>query len=190
VRWLFYTLHPFLFFHSFFTMNQKIQVIKGDITKCEVDAIVNAANTLLLGGGGVDGAIHRAGGPAILEDCRKIVARQGGCKPGQAVITTGGKLSAKHVIHTVGPVYNGGEGNVADLLKSCYQNSLSIALENGCKTIAFPNISTGIYGYPKEEAAEIAVKTVKEFLNENKAIEMVTFVCFDDENYKLIEKQI
>jgi O-acetyl-ADP-ribose deacetylase (regulator of RNase III) len=169
-------------------MNPKIQVIKGDITKCCVDAIVNAANTSLMGGGGVDGAIHRAGGPAILEDCRRIVARQGGCKTGQAVITTGGNLPAKYVIHTVGPVYNGGKGNVTELLKSCYQNSLVLAVENGGKTVAFPNISTGIYGYPKLAAAEIAVTTVKAFLDHNEGIEMVTLVCFDDENYDLTQK--
>lgn len=171
-------------------MNPKIQVIKGDITKIRADVIVNAANTSLMGGGGVDGAIHRAGGPAILEDCRKIVARQGGCKTGQAVITTGGNLPAKYVIHTVGPVYNGGKSNVAELLRSCYQNALALAVENGCKTIAFPNISTGIYGYPKAEAAEIAVNTVKAFLNQNEAIETVIFVCFDEENYMLIQEQL
>ncbi|SMC88521.1 O-acetyl-ADP-ribose deacetylase [Pedobacter africanus] len=171
-------------------MNPKIQVIKGDITKIKADAIVNAANTSLMGGGGVDGAIHRVGGPAILDDCRKIVARQGGCKTGQAVITTGGKLPAKYVIHTVGPVYNGGKGDVAELLRSCYRNSLALAAENGCKTIAFPNISTGIYGYPKAKAAEIAVNAVKTFLNQNEAIETVTFVCFDNENYTFIEEQL
>lgn len=171
-------------------MYPKIQVTKGDITKCRVDAIVNAANTSLMGGGGVDGAIHRAGGPAILEDCRKIVARQGGCKTGQAVITTGGNLPAKYVIHTVGPVYNGGKGDVAELLKSCYHNSLILAKQNGCKTIAFPNISTGIYGYPKSAAAEIAVAAVKAFVTQNEEIENVFFVCFDDENYMLIEVQL
>lgn len=168
----------------------RIQVTKGDITKCKVDAIVNAANTSLLGGGGVDGAIHRAGGSTILDDCRKIVARQGGCKTGQAVITTAGKLPAKYVIHTVGPVYNGGKGSVADLLKSCYLNSLTLAIDNGCKTIAFPNISTGIYGYPKKEATEIAVSTVEDFIEKNHEIETVIFVCFDDENYKLICQQL
>lgn len=169
-------------------MKNRIKVIKGDITKCNVDAIVNAANTSLMGGGGVDGAIHRAGGPAILEDCRRIVARQGGCKTGQAVITTGGNLFAKYVIHTVGPVYNGGKGNVAELLKSCYLNSLLLAIESKCKTIAFPNISTGIYGYPKLAAAEIAVATVKDFIDKNDGIENVTFACFDEENYGLIHK--
>lgn len=171
-------------------MKSNIQVTKGDITECVVDVIVNAANTSLLGGGGVDGAIHRAGGPAILEDCRKIIARQGGCKTGQAVITTGGKLPAKYVIHTVGPVYNGGKDNVVELLKFCYQNSLALAVENKCKTIAFPNISTGIYGYPKQLAAEIAVTTVIDFLDKDDCIETVIFVCFDDENYKLIQDRL
>lgn len=171
-------------------MISKLQLTKGDITKCNVDAIVNAANTSLMGGGGVDGAIHRAGGPAILEDCRKIVARQGGCKTGEAVITTGGNLPAKYVIHTVGPVYNGGKGNVEELLKSCYQKSLALAIANGCKTIAFPNISTGIYGYPKAEAAEIAVTTVKDFLDKHDSIETIIFICFDDENYKLMQDRL
>jgi O-acetyl-ADP-ribose deacetylase (regulator of RNase III) len=164
-------------------MIPKIQVAKGDITKVQVDAVVNAANTS-------DGAIHRAGGPAILEDCRKIIARQGSCKTGQAVITTGGNLPAKYVIHTVGPVYNGGKGNVAELLKSCYQNSLALAIENDCKTIAFPNISTGIYGYPKQEAAEIAITTVIDFLDKYNSIETVIFICFDDENYKLLQDRL
>jgi len=176
-------------FNPIVDMNSRIQVVKADITKFQADAIVNAANSSLMGGGGVDGAIHRAGGPAILEDCRKIVARQGGCKTGEAVITTGGNLPAKYVIHTVGPVYNGGKGNVAELLKSCYLNSLALALENNCRTIAFPSISTGIYGYPKPEAAKIAVAAVKDFFSRNKDIEMVTFVCFDDENYKLIQQE-
>ncbi|MBE9599999.1 O-acetyl-ADP-ribose deacetylase [Pedobacter sp. MC2016-24] len=167
-------------------MNNRIKVIKGDITKCNVDAIVNAANTSLMGGGGVDGAIHRAGGPAVLEDCRRIVARQGGCKTGQAVVTTGGNLLAKFVIHTVGPVYNGGKGNVVELLKSCYLNSLLLATESKCKTIAFPNISTGIYGYPKLAAAEIAVATVKEFIDKNDRIETVILVCFDEENLSVL----
>ena len=148
-------------------LQQKIQLHKGDITKIQVDAIVNAANTSLMGGGGVDGAIHRAGGPAILDDCRKIVARQGGCKVGEAVITTGGKLPAKYVIHTVGPVWNGGGNNEAEKLANCYTNSLLIAIENGIKTIAFPNISTGIYKFPKDKAAEIAVETVKLFLEKH-----------------------
>src|SRR6478672_7821214 len=126
-------------------LNNKIELIKGDITKVHVDAIVNAANSSLMGGGGVDGAIHRAGGPAILEECRKIVARQGGCRTGEAVITTAGNLPARFVIHTVGPVWNGGLHGEKERLSDCYKNSLQLAVENQCKTIAFPNISTGIY---------------------------------------------
>lgn len=167
-----------------------IELIKGDITKIKVDAIVNAANSSLMGGGGVDGAIHRAGGPAILEECRMIVAKQGGCKTGEAVITTGGNLPAKFVIHTVGPVWNGGEGNESALLVSCYLNSLKLAAEHKLSSIAFPNISTGIYGYPKKEASEIAVNTVSEFLRENDFIDKVLFVCFDDENYHLYQPLI
>ena len=163
----------------------KIELIKGDITKINADAIVNAANSSLMGGGGVDGAIHRAGGPAILEECRKIVAKQGSCKTGEAVITTGGNLTAKFVIHTVGPVWHGGKKNEAVLLASCYKNSLKLAVENKISSVAFPNISTGVYGYPKKEAAEIAVNTVNEFLNQNDFIEKIYFVCFDDENYQL-----
>lgn len=160
-----------------------IELIRGDITKMEVDAIVNAANTSLLGGGGVDGAIHRAGGEAILEECKAIRARQGGCKVGEAVITTAGRLPAKFVIHTVEPVWNGGEKGEDGLLASAYRSSLELALENGVKTIAFPNISTGIYRFPKKRAAEIAVKVVKEFLEEREGIEKVVFVCFDEENW-------
>lgn len=168
----------------------KIELIKGDITKLKVDAIVNAANSTLMGGGGVDGAIHRAGGPAILEECKKIVAKQGGCKTGEAVITTGGDLPAKYVIHTVGPVWNGGKKNEAALLASCYKNSLKLAVENKITSVGFPNISTGIYNYPKKEAAEIAVNTVDEFLQDNDLIEKVYFVCFDEENYRLYESLI
>ncbi len=167
------------------TIPNRMELIKGDITKIKVDAIVNAANSSLMGGGGVDGAIHRAGGPAILEECRKIVARQGRCATGEAVITTAGNLPAKFVIHTVGPVWNGGKYDEQTKLASCYKNSLRLAVENDCKTIAFPNISTGIYHFPKKEAAQIAISTVKDFLSRNHAIERVTFVCFDDENYEL-----
>ena len=167
-----------------------IEVVKNDITKIKADAIVNAANSSLMGGGGVDGAIHRAGGNAILEDCRKIIAKQGSCKTGQAVITTAGNLPAKYVIHTVGPVWNGGNKNEREKLADCYMNSLKLAIENNCKSIAFPNISTGIYGFPKEEAAQIAVKTVSEFLLKHNEIEKVIFVCFDDENERLISKEL
>ncbi|MDP2114855.1 MAG: O-acetyl-ADP-ribose deacetylase [Bacteroidota bacterium] len=166
-------------------MNNRISLLQGDITKLEVDAIVNAANSSLMGGGGVDGAIHRAGGPVILDECREIVARQGRCETGNAVITSGGNLPAKYVIHTVGPVWNGGSNNEADLLRNAYLNSLKLAVENGIETIAFPNISTGIYGFPKEKAAQIAVKTVTKFLSENEQIKTVYFVCFDHENYEL-----
>ena len=165
-----------------------IEIEKGDITKLAVDAIVNAANSSLMGGGGVDGAIHRAGGPAILDECRMIIAKQGKCKPGNAVITTGGNLPAKFVIHTVGPIWNGGKSKEAKTLADCYLNSLKLAIENGIETIAFPNISTGVYGYPKDQAAVIAVQTVKSFLQKNSGIDKVIFICFDDENYDLYQK--
>jgi O-acetyl-ADP-ribose deacetylase (regulator of RNase III) len=164
-----------------------IELIQGDITKIQVDAIVNAANTSLLGGGGVDGAIHRAGGNAILEECLKIRDRQGGCKVGEAVITTAGKLLAKFVIHTVGPVWNGGDSNEKFMLESAYRNSLKLATENQVHSIAFPNISTGIYRFPKLEAAEIAVNTVTQFLATTDTIEKVVFVCFDSENYGIYQ---
>jgi O-acetyl-ADP-ribose deacetylase (regulator of RNase III) len=160
----------------------QMEVISGDITKINADAIVNAANSSLLGGGGVDGAIHRAGGSEILDDCRKIIARQGGCQTGNAVITTAGKLPARHVIHTVGPVWNGGTKNEREKLANCYRNSLQLAVENDCKSVAFPNISTGIYGFPKDEAAKIAVKTVLDFVRNEPRIEKILFVCFDSEN--------
>lgn len=165
-------------------MNSKLSYRQGDITTLEVDAIVNAANTSLLGGGGVDGAIHRKGGRAILDDCLKIIARQGGCKVGEAVITTAGELPANHVIHTVGPVWTGGGKNEKQLLTNAYFNSLQLAVANNLKTIAFPNISTGIYRFPKKLAAQIAIKTVNDFLDSNEAesLEEVTFICFDDEN--------
>ena len=166
-----------------------IEVIQGDITKLEVDAIVNAANSSLLGGGGVDGAIHRAGGPAILEECRVIRAKQGGCKTGQSVLTMAGKLPAKKVIHTVGPIWQGGKNEEATLLGNCYTNSLNLALENGLRSIAFPNISTGIYGYPKAAAAEVAVETVRSFIKQHPdAFERVIFVCFEADNTALYQK--
>jgi O-acetyl-ADP-ribose deacetylase (regulator of RNase III) len=171
--------------HYFDRMNARIQVIQGDITKIAVDAIVNAANTSLLGGGGVDGAIHRAGGAAILEECQRIRNKQGGCKVGEAVITTAGKLPAKYVIHTVGPVWNDGNSNEAALLKKAYESSLRLAIAHQVQSIAFPNISTGIYRFPKELAAQIAVETVQEFLAENNGLERVIFVCFDAENLGL-----
>ena len=170
------------------SINNKIQILKGDITKTEVDVIVNAANTSLLGGGGVDGAIHKAGGKAILEDCRKIIAKQGGCKTGEAVITTAGNLKAKFVIHTVGPVWNGGGKNEAQKLASCYSKSLQLAVDNKCKSISVPCISTGVYGYPMNEAAKIAVETVADFISRNDSIEKVIFVCFDNDNYECVKR--
>lgn len=169
---------------------KRIEVIKGDITKIKVDAIVNAANSSLMGGGGVDGAIHRAGGPAILDDCKKIVARHGQCKTGEAVITTAGNLPAKYVIHTVGPVWNGGNNDERKKLVNCYLNSLQLAVEHNCKTIAFPNISTGVYHFPKEEAAKISVESVQQFLSQNQSIEKVMIVCFDDENFRYVLNRV
>lgn len=161
-----------------------LEILKADITEIQVDAIVNAANTSLLGGGGVDGAIHRKGGKAILDECVQIRNKQGGCKTGEAVITTAGNLPAKYVIHTVGPVWNGDKEEKSKLLTDCYQNNLNLAVQNGIKTIAFPNISTGIYHFPKNKAAEIAIKSVKDF-NKSEEINKVIFVCFDDENYEI-----
>ena len=169
-------------------LQKRIELIREDITKLKVDAIVNAANSSLMGGGGVDGAIHRAGGPAILSECREIIARQGSCETGEAVITTGGLLPAKFVIHTVGPVWNGGLKNESGKLANCYRNSLKIAVEKKLNTIAFPNISTGIYGYPRDQAAQIAIKTVSEFLENNYSISKVYFVCFDKENFDIYLK--
>lgn len=161
----------------------KLHLIKGDITKVQADAIVNAANTSLLGGGGVDGAIHRAGGPAVLAECVAIRNRQGGCAVGEAVITTAGNLPAKYVVHTVGPVWNGGNKNEEMLLRNAYTNSLKLAEENSLSSIAFPNISTGIYNFPKDKAAAIAVQAVRDF--DANSVTDVTFVCFDEENYLL-----
>lgn len=167
--------------------NMKLKVILGDITKLQVDAIVNAANSSLTGGGGVDGAIHRAGGPEILEDCRKIVARQGGCKVGEAVITRAGRLPARHVIHTVGPVWHGGQKGEPQRLADCYRNSLLIAEKHQLSSIAFPGISTGVYGFPKKPAAEIAVAAVGAMQQELRSVEEVIFVCFDRESFLIYE---
>ena len=161
-----------------------IELIKGDITKIKADAIVNAANPTCLGGGGVDGAIHRAGGSEILEECKKIIKQIGILQPGKSVITTAGNLPAKYVIHTVGPVWKDGNFDEEITLKSAYLNSLKLAEDYKLKSIVFPNISTGIYGFPKQKAAEIAIKTVKEFI-EKTSIEKVIFVCFDYENYNI-----
>lgn len=168
-------------------MNTNIQLVQDDITTIEVGAIVNAANSSLLGGGGVDGAIHRKGGKRILEECITIRNRQGGCATGEAVITTGGNLPASFVIHTVGPVWQGGNKNERQLLEACYHNSLQLALQNNISTIAFPNISTGIYKFPKEEAAAIAITTIKKFPDRHK-FEKILFVCFDEENYLIYKK--
>jgi len=164
----------------------KIELIQGDITKLEVDAIVNAANKSLLGGGGVDGAIHRAAGPELLEECKTL----NGCDTGQAKITKGYNLPAKYVIHTVGPVWSGGKYNEDDLLTNCYRNSLKVASKHGLSTIAFPNISTGVYHFPKERAADIAISTVSDYLRENESFEKVYFVCFDNENYQIYQKKL
>mgnify|MGYP000936409509 FL=1 len=161
-------------------MMGSIEFIKGDITDMDTVAIVNAANSSLMGGGGVDGAIHRAAGPGLNAECAKI----GSCKTGRAVITSGCNLKAKYIIHTVGPVWRGGTHNEADLLASCYKSSLKLAEDNGIKTIAFPSISTGIYGYPIEQAADIAVKSVADQLKNGSKIEKVTFVLFSDADYK------
>lgn len=162
-----------------------IELIKDDITKQEVDVIVNAANSSLMGGGGVDGAIHRAGGRQILEACIEIRNKHGICKTGEAVITSGGLLKAKYVIHTVGPIWHGGNNKEDNLLADCYTNSLKLAEKKGIKTIAFPNISTGVYGFPKQRAAEIAINTVRNYSSGNTTIEKIIFVCFDNENYKI-----
>ena len=161
-----------------------IKLAQGDITKEQVDAITNAANEKLAGGGGVDGAIHRAGGPEIMQECDEIRARQGGCPTGQAVITTGGNLAARHVIHTVGPIWRGGNSNEPALLASCYHTSLALAHRHGLRTIAFPSISTGVYGYPTPEAAAVALNAVKEFVSAHQGIEEVRFVLFDDATYQ------
>ncbi len=168
------------------TNAERIEVVQGDLTKETVDAVVNAANTTLLGGGGVDGAIHRAGGPAILEECRTL----GGCATGDAKITTGGNLPAKHVIHTVGPVYGDGQHGEPGLLESCHRRSLEVAAENGVKTLAFPAISCGVYGYPLEDAARIAIDTVARFLGEDGPIEGVRFVLFTDDAYEAFRQAL
>ena len=163
---------------------KRIEVVQGDITLLEVDAIVNAANSGLRGGGGVDWAVHQGGGPTIMEECRKL----GGCPTGEAVVTSAGNLNAKFVIHAVGPIWDGGNGHESKLLASAYRNSLKKAVEKNVKTIAFPNISTGIYGFPKSLAAKIALREVESFLSEDQSIQQVIFCCFEQENYDLYKK--
>ena len=163
-------------------MHKAIKLIRGDITQQDTEAIVNAANSSLMGGGGVDGAIHRAGGPAILEDCKKIVGKQGRCPTGQSVITTGGYLRAQYVIHTVGPIWRGGDNNEEQLLADAYRNSLALALELGIQSIAFPSISTGAYRFPIDQAARIALKTVDDFLTAHPDLQEVRFVLFSEQD--------
>ncbi|MDY0174699.1 MAG: O-acetyl-ADP-ribose deacetylase [Bacteroidales bacterium] len=165
---------------------KRIAVVQGDITTLPVDAVVNAANTTLLGGGGVDGAIHRAAGPALLEECRTL----GGCPVGEAKITKGYNLPARHVIHTVGPVWQGGRAGEPRLLASCYLNSLKLAAEHGVKTLAFPSISTGVYGYPIEEASAIAVQTIAEFLKSNDSIQKVVLVAFSEKDERVLQEML
>jgi O-acetyl-ADP-ribose deacetylase len=157
----------------------QIEIVQGDITKLDLDAIVNAANTTLLGGGGVDGAIHRTAGPELLAECRTL----GGCQPGEAKITRGYRLAARFVIHTVGPVWRGGKHGEPETLANCYRNSLQLAVENGIKTIAFPAISCGAYGYPISDAARIAVKATRDFLASKDRIDKVIFVLWDGDSY-------
>ncbi|NLX15295.1 MAG: O-acetyl-ADP-ribose deacetylase [Phycisphaerales bacterium] len=166
------------------SVHERIRLRKGDITRVEADAIVNAANTSLLGGGGVDGAIHRAAGPDLLAECRTL----GGCPTGSARITCGYKLPARHVIHAVGPVYRDGLHGEPDLLAGCYRTALRLAVENGCKSVAFPAISCGIYGYPIRDAARIARDEVVAFIREHPEIEQVIFVLFDDRAYDVYEE--
>ena len=163
----------------------RLALVQGDITQQATDAIVNAANSGLMGGGGVDGAIHRAGGPAIMEECRKIREKIGRLPAGKAVITTGGRLKAKYVIHTVGPVWHGGTSGEAELLAGAYRESLKLATDKGLKSISFPAISTGAYGYPLEPAARVALQTVIDFLSQNKSLEEVLFVLYDSATYQI-----
>lgn len=165
----------------------KTRIVQSDITTLKVDAIVNAANASLLGGSGVDGAIHRKGGPEILNACQEIRNKQGKCSVGEAIITTAGNLDARYVIHTVGPVWNKGGQEKEKLLEDCYKNSMLLAIEHKVRTIAFPNISTGIYRFPKSLAAQIALKTVQEFESQM-IVEEVIFACFDKANFELYQK--
>ena len=170
--------------------NTKVSLIQGDITRQDTDAIVNAANSGLMGGGGVDGAIHRAGGPAILEDCKKIVANKGRLPAGQAVTTTGGKMKTRHVIHTVGPVWHGGKKGEPETLASAYHQSLKVAVENGLKTVSFPSISTGIYGYPVDKAAQVALEAIADFLKQDTRLEEIVFVLFDSRTFEAYQRAL
>lgn len=167
----------------------RLRVVRGDITKLAATAIVNAANTSLLGGGGVDGAIHRAGGPQVLAECRQIRARQGGCPTGEAVLTTGGRLPAQYVIHTVGPRWKNGHKGEPELLANCYRNSLRLAAEHQLETVAFPGISTGVYGYPRQEAATVAGHEIRQWLAAHEWPREVLLVAFDDEAQRLYEAE-
>ncbi len=168
------------------SLTDRIRLTREDITKMKVDAIVNAANSRLAGGGGVDGAIHRAAGPELHNACMAL----NGCETGSAKITPGFQLPASYIIHAVGPVWRGGQQGEPEKLRGCYTTSLKLAVENECRQLAFPNISTGIYGYPKEEAAEIAIKAVKNFLEESDIPEVIYFVCFDEENYSIYKEKL
>ena len=167
-------------------MNPRIKLLRGDITKIAAGAIVNAANGSLLGGGGVDGAIHRAAGPGLLAECRTL----GGCETGKAKLTKGYNLPAPYVIHAVGPVWRGGTGDEEALLAGAYRSALDLAAENGIRSVAFPNISTGVYGYPKDKAAAVAIRTVSNFLDGHPEMDKVIFVCFDEDNHRLYERRL
>ncbi|HNQ79567.1 MAG TPA: O-acetyl-ADP-ribose deacetylase [Candidatus Aminicenantes bacterium] len=167
-------------------MNPRIKLLRGDITKIAAGAIVNAANGSLLGGGGVDGAIHRAAGPGLLAECRTL----GGCETGKAKLTKGYNLTAPYVIHAVGPVWRGGTGGEEALLAGAYRSALDLAAENGIRSVAFPNISTGVYGYPKDKAAAVAIRTVSNFLDGHPEMDKVIFVCFDEDNHRLYERRL
>jgi O-acetyl-ADP-ribose deacetylase (regulator of RNase III) len=168
-------------------IDDRIKLLKGDITTLGAEAIVNAANKTLMGGGGVDGAIHKAAGPGLLEECQRIIAKIGECQTGEAVVTSGSNLDSDYIIHTVGPVWQGGTKDEALKLALCYKNSLALAEGHSIKEIAFPNISTGVYGFPKKEAAEIAINTVNKYLKNCISIKRVIFICYDDENFRLYQ---